>query len=150
MARSSSYKSCNLTKADVATITVQLATLAKRLSEDGGSDADILVSVAAEKLRLEDACKQLKHQLSMTRTPKRVRESDITVPVDLRKPMDVDPGDSHYEHLDSSNLDYFARVELAKQLVFGHPIFDNIIDELPLAITGSQSHLSGAQATHVA
>ena len=100
---------------------------------------------AQAKLRLEDECKQLKNKLNMTRTPKIEREPDV-VPAGLRKPMDVDHRTSHYGDPVSLNVDYFARVETAKQVVFNHPIFDKIIDELPLVITGSQSHLSGVQA----
>ena len=143
----SSYKSWNLTKTDTATITARLAAMAKTLAEDGMGDAEILISVAAEKIKLEAECKQQKQQQSINRAQASKREIEPDVaPTDSRKPaafrmLDTRPGDQ-----DSSNLDYFAQVETARQLVINHPIFDKVIDELPLVITGSQLHLSGVQA----
>ena len=55
-------------------------------------------------------------------------------------------GDSQTDNgLDSSNLDYFARADAARQLICCNPVFNGIVDEMPLAITGVQAQLSGVQ-----
>jgi len=95
----------------------------------GGSNAYIMESVATKRAELEERCTTNHH------LPESLTIQQLGEPAN-------NGGDSF---TDSSNLDYFARADAAKQLICGHPVFKGIVNEMPLLISGAQAQLCGVQ-----
>ena len=143
-----SWTAWHLTKKDIEAISQKLAALADNMSLAGGAQDFIREAVAKERAKLEEECKRSKAsaRLVAKMEVEAAHGKENVPPAQASRESTGTGGDSEFgDGVDSSNVDYLARADTARQLILSHDVFKGIVDELPLAITGAQAQLSGVQ-----
>ena len=136
----SAWISCKLTAADDIVIAGQLQDLAAALhAERLLLASEIQDTISDQKRKLEDANKYHKLQ---TRDAKKLRA--IATP-QSRGPSDI-RRDSRSCVSFVVSLEYLSRVEAASRTILNHSLFCDMIDKLPMDITGIPENHSGVQA----
>ena len=137
------WRSCKLTAGDESVINHKLRELASTLGSYGFamSDSDIQDAVAEQRKKLEEDKKRFKWQ---TRAAKKHRVNVNGLPRELVECCK----DWRSDSVGVVNLDYLARVDSAMQTILNHRDFRDVVDQLPMEITGVPVTLTGVQARY--